>query len=100
MENLEVKEAVEITEENKEPEKQQPAPKKKRFEKGKVNALLRLREEANVDAKIILNMPKDSVLRVDLAKSTEYFYYVVFEDPEINKDVTGFAMKDFITIMK
>ena len=100
MENLEVKEAVEITEENKEPEKQQPAPKKKRFEKAQVNSLLRLRKEPNVDAEIILNMPKESFIRVDLAKSTEYFYYVVFKDTEMNKDISGFAMRDFITIIK
>lgn len=102
MENVELKEAVEVTEaENQEqPVVQEPSPKKKRFEKGKVDALLRLREEANVDAKILLNMPKDSVVRIDPAKSTEYFYYVVFKDPEINKDITGFAMKNFITIIK
>lgn len=100
MENVELKEPVEITEAEKQEVVEEPAPKKKRFEKGKVNILLRLREEANVDAKILLNMPKDSILRIDLSKSTEYFYYVVFKDPEINKDVTGFAMKDFITLIK
>lgn len=117
MENVELKQPVEVTEakkqeqevvekpaeiaeEEKEEVVEDPAPKKKRFEKGKVNCLLRLREESNVDAKILLNMPKDSILRIDLAKSTEYFYYVVFKDPEINKDVTGFAMKDFITLIK
>lgn len=102
MENVELKEPVEITEAEKQEQEvvEEPAPKKKRFEKGKVTALLRLREEANVDAKILLNMPKDTILRIDLSKSTEYFYYVVFKDPEINKDVTGFAMKDFITLIK
>lgn len=110
MENLEIKEVVdtakeedkEVVAENKEEAKaEKPAPKKeKRYLKGKVTTLLRLREEDNVDANVILNMPKDSILKIDAVKSTEYFYCVTYKDPNTNKDVNGFAMKTFVEIIE
>lgn len=109
MENLEIKEAVdtakqedkEVVPENNEVNEVKPAPKKeKRYLKGKVTTLLRLREEDNVDSNVILNMPKDSILKIDTAKSTEYFYHVSYKDPNTNEDVNGFAMKKFIEIVE
>ena len=65
------------------------------LEKGTVNAdLVNVRAEANPQSVIVTMLPKDTVVTIDPAESTEEFYAVSFAEGQ------GFIRKDLLNLKK
>lgn len=65
------------------------------LEKGTINAdLVNVRAEANPQSVIVTMLPKDTVVTIDPAESTEEFYAVSFAEGQ------GFIRKDLLNLKK
>lgn len=65
------------------------------LEKGTINAdLVNVRAEANPQSVIVTMLPKDTVVTIDPADSTEEFYAVSFAEGQ------GFIRKDLLNLKK